>query len=121
MTEPKIKLQFNENLEEGPCGLCGGPCKPDGLDFMIEGTKAFVCGCCAKERTPELYEVHEDAHKWTETRNKEAYEEGHREGIQDGKAEAGRLIYEAINETLEERLFRLLQRELNIPEADIPF
>jgi hypothetical protein len=127
MNEPKIKLQFNENLEEGPCAFCGGRCTPDGLDFMVEGTRALVCGGCVKEKDPDLFEIHEGAHRWTKTKNKEAYQEGHRDGIQDGKAEAGRLIFEAIREPLEARLLRLLETELNVkssgvfPEDDIPF
>lgn len=111
----RIVLEVNGNLADGPCGFCGGECHPDGFDFFIEGTKGFVCTDCVKEKAPDLYLIHRDAHQWRENDIEKAWHEGEKAGME----RAGKMILYSIEETPVDRVKRVCMAELGA--EDVPF
>ena len=109
----KIVLKLNNDFRDNICCfLCGGITTPDGLDFVIEGTKDFVCLRCAKEKAPDLYQLHDFGHHWVNELADEYYRKGYTEGEQHTAQE----IIKAIEEPLIERVKRILEgKAVNIP------
>lgn len=115
----KIVLELNNDFFDNICCfLCGNITTPDGLDFVIEGTKDFVCLDCAKNKAPELYLIHKYAHQWREKYLTQEFNEG----CDYGKTIAGQMILDAITETTLERVKRVCRVELGVKAyEDVPF
>src|SRR5271157_3622546 len=112
--EKRITLELNTNLEKGSCCFCGAPCVPDGLDFFLDGTKNFVCTDCVKEKAPDLYLIHEYAHRWRENEAKSAWHKGEKAE----KEAAGRIILAAMEEPAVDRVRRVCRLELGVVDED---
>lgn len=85
------------------CFFCGQQCKPNGFDFVREGTQDFVCAECAWKAAPELFKIHEAAQQWAKAERLRAHEQGQ---IQ-GKKDAGQTILNIIEEPPLERIKHL--------------
>ena len=114
----KIVLELNSNIKESIlCFLCGSEVRPDGFDFFVEGTKDFVCLKCVKEKAPDLYLIHEYAHKWRE----ESLSKPFSEGVKAGRKDAGEMILNAITEPTLERVKRVCRVNLGASSCeDVP-
>jgi len=116
----KIVLELNSDFRENICCFfCGNVCRPDGFDFVIEGTKDFICTDCVKCNEPDLYLIHEYAHQWRDKSLDEAF---HR-GVISGKITAGQMILDAITESELERVKRVCRVDLGAKACreDVPF
>ena len=128
----RITLLHNQDLIPGEgCYFCGTPCVPDGFDFIVEinEEKNFVCAACVKTNLPEIYQIHEDAHRWLEDRLDEAWRNGCREGKKDAIQHIKGKIQKVFTETIEERIMGVFAAEIaeiyddmdSIPIEDLPF
>jgi hypothetical protein len=117
----KIVLELNSDLvdENICCFLCGNVCRPDGFDFVIEGTKDFVCLDCVKCNEPDLFLIHEYAHRWRENTLEAAFQRG----VISGQTTAGQMILDAIAETELDRVKRVCRVDLGARPCreELPF
>jgi len=50
-----VVLKDNTTITNDPCGICGQPTNPCGVDFMLEGSNSLVCDECAKKNNPAFF------------------------------------------------------------------
>jgi hypothetical protein len=118
--DEKIVLELNRDFFDNICCfLCGAVTTPDGLDFVIERTKDFVCPSCAKEKAPDLFLIWRDAHHWHEKDLPKVFNDG----VISGKTTAGQMILDAISETELDRVKRVCRVDLGAKpyREEIPF
>jgi len=116
----RILLKYNHDVGGSACYFCGEFVKDDGLDFFVEGTNEFrVCAGCVDKKAPDLYLIHEHAHRWQEVALEKAFEKG----VIAGQTTAGQMILDAITEPELERVKRVCRVNLGAKPCldDVPF
>ena len=102
ITGSEITLFLNNTITNDPCCICGARTDPDGLDYGIK--ESLVCFECAEKLRPDLVEIRKQVNDFIA---KEIYYT---------KQDIRKKIKDVFNESIEERILRV------IPDPDsIPF